>query len=167
MKNIYARISDIQCLLKAETGLKPAEKASLIEELFHLERILSLWSEFGDVPMDPETECLEEDWHGFPKGTFRKDIWHWFESEFHVSVYELLYKGKHKTYTEAEMKEYGYTWKKMIPLDAKQAYRLTANYPTIIYKLYPDNTEAEISAREIKESGDYYIYGIVKNDVSK
>ena len=38
-----------------------------------------LWAEFGDVPMDPETEKIEEDWNGFPAGTDREEIWHWFE----------------------------------------------------------------------------------------
>ena len=37
-----------------------------------------LWDEFGDVPMDPETEKIEEDWNGFPAGTDREEIWHWF-----------------------------------------------------------------------------------------
>lgn len=49
-----------------------------------------LWKEFGDVPMDPETECLEEEWHGFPKGTYREEIWHWFEEAFGCSVTEDL-----------------------------------------------------------------------------
>lgn len=48
--------------------------------------IRSLWTEFGDVPMDPETENLDEDWLLFPKGTNRETIWHWFEEEFGISV---------------------------------------------------------------------------------
>lgn len=180
MKNIYARISDIQYLLKAKTGLKPSEKASLIEELSHLERILSLWSEFGDVPMDPETECLEKDWHGFPKGTFREDIWHWFESEFHVSVCVLLYKGGYETYPEkdqvfqahakadVEMRNFSYTCKKMIPLRGEQAYRLALDYPVTIYVLFADDNGAvEVSAKEIKEKGFYHTYGIEKDVTSK
>lgn len=45
-----------------------------------------LWSRFGEIPMDPETEELESAWNGFPKNTFREDIWHWFEEEFNISV---------------------------------------------------------------------------------
>lgn len=45
-----------------------------------------LWWMFGYVPMDPETENLEEDWLLFPKGTNREEIWSWFEEEFDVSV---------------------------------------------------------------------------------
>ena len=32
-----------------------------------MKEVKELWTEFGDVPMDPETECIEADWHGFPK----------------------------------------------------------------------------------------------------
>lgn len=38
-----------------------------------------LWAEFGDAPMDPETEKIEEDWNGFLAGTDREEIWHWFD----------------------------------------------------------------------------------------
>ncbi len=50
-----------------------------------------VWFEFGDVPMNPETECIEESWRSFPAGTHREDIWHWFESTFNVSVHDLMY----------------------------------------------------------------------------
>lgn len=54
--------------------------------------VKDLWDEFGDVPMDPETECIESPWRKFPSGTHREVIWHWFEDTFHVSVAEdLLY----------------------------------------------------------------------------
>lgn len=49
-----------------------------------------LWLEFGDIPMNPATECLEEAWHGFAVGTHREDIWHWFEETFDISVAEDL-----------------------------------------------------------------------------
>lgn len=44
------------------------------------------WNDFANVPMDPKTECMEEAWHGFPAGTHREEIWHWFEDEYGVSV---------------------------------------------------------------------------------
>lgn len=56
------------------------------------EEIKELWEEFGAVPMDPETECIEEDWNGFPAGTFREDIWHWFEETYDVNVAKLMYE---------------------------------------------------------------------------
>lgn len=51
-----------------------------------------LWDEFGNVPMNPETEEIEEDWRDFPLGTHREEIWHWFEESFNISVAELMYQ---------------------------------------------------------------------------
>lgn len=51
-----------------------------------------LWKEFGDIPMNPETECIEETWCCFPTGTYREEIWHWFEEAFKLSVAEDLMK---------------------------------------------------------------------------
>lgn len=59
--------------------------------------VRALWEDFGDVPMNPETECLDEQWHQFAAGTFREDVWHWFEQEFGVSVGKLMNDiGGHK-----------------------------------------------------------------------
>lgn len=52
--------------------------------------IEEMWSEFGEVPINPETECIETEWNGFPAGTHREEIWHWFEETFGVSVAEDL-----------------------------------------------------------------------------
>lgn len=49
-----------------------------------------LWEEFGDIPMNPETECIEETWYCFRTGTHREDIWSWFEETFKLSVAEDL-----------------------------------------------------------------------------
>lgn len=49
----------------------------------------TLWEELGDVPVD-ENENIDVDWRQFPKGTFREDIWHWFEEEYGISVGELM-----------------------------------------------------------------------------
>lgn len=57
----------------------------------HYQVIKSLWQEFGDIPMNPETECIECDWNGFSAGTHREEIWHWFEEEFNIRVYDLMY----------------------------------------------------------------------------
>ena len=34
--------------------------------------------------MNPETECIEQAWHGFSSGTHREEIWHWFEETFQI-----------------------------------------------------------------------------------
>lgn len=49
-----------------------------------------VWKRFGEVPVDPKTEEIEEDWCGFPKGTHREEIWHWMEEVFDISVAEDL-----------------------------------------------------------------------------
>ena len=58
-----------------------------------LQLVKELWSEFGDVPMDPEIECIEVEQNGFLPGTHREEIWHWFEERYSQGVYYLLYKN--------------------------------------------------------------------------
>ena len=45
-----------------------------------------LWEELGDVPLDGDTDNIDEDWYSFPKGTSRFEIWTWFEEAFNLSV---------------------------------------------------------------------------------
>lgn len=52
--------------------------------------VKDLWEEFGEVPMNPETEEIEESWKHFLPGTHREDIWHWFEEQFDINVAELM-----------------------------------------------------------------------------
>ncbi len=52
--------------------------------------VKGLWEEFGEIPMNPETEEIEESWNEFPCGTHKEDIWHWFEETFNISVAEDL-----------------------------------------------------------------------------
>lgn len=62
------------------------------------EYVSGLWKEFEEVPVNPGTEKIESEWNGFPAGTHRKEIWHWFEEEFNISVAEDLrdYREKNK-----------------------------------------------------------------------
>jgi len=52
--------------------------------------IRKLWEEFGNTPINPDTEEIEIEWNGFSAGTHREDIWHWFEETFNISVAEDL-----------------------------------------------------------------------------
>ena len=52
--------------------------------------ILELWEKLSDIPID-ENECIEEEFEHFPKGVFREDVWHWFETHFDVRVYDLMF----------------------------------------------------------------------------
>lgn len=56
--------------------------------------IKSLWDSLGDVPMNPITEEIEEQWRHFPSGTHREEIWHWFEETFNISIVDLLYSDE-------------------------------------------------------------------------
>ena len=56
------------------------------------DRVLEMmWSDLEDVPMNPETECIEEDYYCFPAGTNREEIWHWFDERHTKGVAALLY----------------------------------------------------------------------------
>ena len=55
------------------------------------EEVRELWNRLGDIPMNPETECIEEEFMHFPVGTHREEIWVWFEETFNVSVADLMY----------------------------------------------------------------------------
>ena len=53
-----------------------------------------LWESLTDVPMNPETEQIEESWQHFPEGTDREKIWKWFDEIYSGGVAELLNGGK-------------------------------------------------------------------------
>lgn len=55
------------------------------------EALKKLWQQFADVPMNPETECIEEPYLHFPAGTNREKIWHWFDTRYSKGVSALLY----------------------------------------------------------------------------
>ena len=54
-------------------------------------RLEQLWAEFADVPMNPETEKMEEPFLHFPARTDREEIWHWFDERHSKGVVYLLY----------------------------------------------------------------------------
>lgn len=63
-----------------------------IEPLAERDKALeAMWREFADVPMNPETECMDEPFLDFPTGTPREDIWHWFDERHSKGVAYLLY----------------------------------------------------------------------------
>lgn len=156
------RIEDLQFkLMYARMFYGPEAVASQIEELDKLKHIRKLWQEFGAVPMDPDTECLEEEWHGFPAETNREDIWHWFEHEFHISVTELMYDFPKRPVTINDMIQYGYDCLDIVPMHARQAKRFFETGRYCIYRLYPDRTETEMDDPD--EITEDFIYGVEYN----
>lgn len=57
------------------------------------EALEELWSQFSDIPMDPETECIEAPFLGWGAGISREEIWHWFDQRHSKGVAYLLYGG--------------------------------------------------------------------------
>lgn len=55
------------------------------------EELEEMWASFTDVPMNPETECIEEKFMGWEPGTNREEIWHWFDERHSKGVAFLLY----------------------------------------------------------------------------
>lgn len=93
--SIHTDIVNLESILtnSRASEYSPDELASMEEKLLKLKHIENLWSEFGNVPMDPKLEIIEQNWHGFPAGTWRETIWHWFEKEFNISIAEdLMYE---------------------------------------------------------------------------
>jgi hypothetical protein len=46
-----------------------------------------MWEEFGDIPTNSDDE-IEVDFYGWEKGTYRFDIWHWFDEKFTNAIAE-------------------------------------------------------------------------------
>ena len=93
MKNTYnvtftmkERISKLEEGLAKGNAYTGEELASMGEELFQLHHIRELWQQLGDIPLEYNSDNIDVEWHHFPKGTNRFDIWHWFEDTFNISV---------------------------------------------------------------------------------
>lgn len=54
---------------------------------YDLEQLLDA---FGDIPINDLDE-IEEPFLDFPAGTYRFDIWHWFDERYSKGVYFLAY----------------------------------------------------------------------------
>lgn len=50
--------------------------------MIDLERI---WEEFGDIPTNSDDE-IKVDFYSWEKGTYRFDIWHWFDEKLPLGL---------------------------------------------------------------------------------
>ena len=48
------------------------------------------WNMLEDVPMNPITECMEDEYMCWPAGTKREEIWRWFNKHHSKGVAYLL-----------------------------------------------------------------------------
>lgn len=85
-------------------------------------RLEQLWAEFADVPMDPETEEMEEPFLHFLVGTNREEIWHWFDERHSKGVVYLLYGTEPK-----------YSLKNMAPLVRAQSLCCECDSETCVF----------------------------------
>lgn len=117
-------------------------------------KLETLWRQFGDLPMDPETECMEEPFLHFPAGTFREDIWHWFDERYSKGVYHLLYCID----DAKEDREY----------EIAPGIRLTATELRIAYEKQRHIYDIMDIENELDCSAEEYIekYGVDKNPVT-
>lgn len=72
---------------------KPLKKKQLeaLCNRFNDQQLEEMWERFGDIPMNPETECIEQPFMHWTEGTHREEIWHWFDERHSKGVYYLLY----------------------------------------------------------------------------
>jgi len=50
-------------------------------------QLKTLWSEFSDIPINNKDE-IEENFYCWEKGTYRFDIWHWFDEKLPNGIAE-------------------------------------------------------------------------------
>lgn len=55
------------------------------------ENLEELWDQFEDIPMNPETECIEKPFLFWEPGIHREEIWRWFDRRHSKGVHYLLY----------------------------------------------------------------------------
>jgi hypothetical protein len=48
-----------------------------------------LWDEFSNIPINIEDE-IEVDFYCWEKGTYRFDIWHWFDEKLSNGIHEYV-----------------------------------------------------------------------------
>lgn len=88
---VLDRVADVYCISPtAVAAIK--EGITDIETLRDRDVVLEdLWDQFADIPMNPETECIEAPFMGWGPGIHREEIWHWFDKRHSKGVAYLLY----------------------------------------------------------------------------
>lgn len=61
--------------------------------MIELEKLLHLWLELGDIPVD-DNDCIEEPFLHFEVGDHREEIWHWFEEQNPHFIVGDMQQGK-------------------------------------------------------------------------
>lgn len=64
------------------------EEKSSTSEAWYDTDLLQLWRLFGDIPID-ENDDIVEPFMDWPAGTYRFDIWQWFDKKYEGGVAAL------------------------------------------------------------------------------
>ncbi len=59
------------------------------EEHTKLKTLKELWEDFASVPINNDDE-IEESFLGFPEGTYRFDVWHWYDERCPNNLHDDL-----------------------------------------------------------------------------
>lgn len=97
------------------------------------------WDEFTDVPMNPETERIEQDFLHFPVGTQRIDIWRWFNERHSKGVCYLLYGDELNSLLEFIKSEVSFRLNEILQFPEGS---LTENIVQACIKALCDNTDS-------------------------
>lgn len=71
----------------AAKELKLRNSAS--KKLYEGKTFEELWKEFGDVTVDTD-DCIDVEFIGFEIGTYKMDIWEWFEEYFDLCLGDVV-----------------------------------------------------------------------------
>lgn len=77
-------------------GAKEVDSIATVDfsDCFNSQESEKLWQIFGEIPIDNADAILEE-FLGFPEGTDRIEIWHWFDENYPEGVAALMNGGRH------------------------------------------------------------------------
>ena len=88
----------IKVLNELHSTIPYSDYCTIMDGLYDIETLLDrdevleeLWEQCGDIPMNPETECIEDKFMGWGPGIHREEIWHWFDERHSKGVAYLLY----------------------------------------------------------------------------
>lgn len=99
MKSIRTGVIDICNDLHRDNKIGYPDYLALMDAICEFDTLAqrdkeleTLWEQLEDVPVDPDTDKLENQYIHFPAGTDRETVWHWFDERHSKGVAYLLYK---------------------------------------------------------------------------
>lgn len=128
---------DMDAMLAIKENIKKASLALTLKERDYL--LEKKWGEFTDVPMNPETERIEQNFLHFPAGTQRLDIWRWFDERHSKGVRYLLYGDEPNSLLEFIKSEVPFRLNEILQFPEGS---LTENIVQACIKALCDNTDA-------------------------